>query len=62
MKKSTLTGLLYAFLSPINVWAGYELGIENYPYAVFLIVVLMFIEFYSVKLWIEAQTEDIKCQ
>ncbi len=60
MKKSTQTGIIYAFYTPISVVAGYELAKEQYILGLILIGVLMCIEYFSVKLWIGAQTEDIQ--
>lgn len=60
MKKSTITGIMYATLVPIQVWTGYELGVENYFYAAILIAIMMTFEVYTVKLWILAQTEEVE--
>jgi len=60
MKKTTITALYYTLLTPINVWTGYELGIENYKFAIPLVILVMILEFHSVKYWFEAQTEEIK--
>lgn len=60
MKKTTITALFYTLLTPINVWTGYELGIENYKFAIPLVIIVMILEFFSVKYWFEAQTEEIK--
>ncbi|MCX9084458.1 MAG: hypothetical protein OIN87_06650 [Candidatus Methanoperedens sp.] len=60
MKKTTLTALYYTLLTPINVWTGYELGIENYRLAIPLVIIVMILEFQSVRFWFEAQTEEIK--
>jgi hypothetical protein len=60
MKKTTITALYYTLLTPINVWTGYELGIENYKFAIPLVIIVMILEFISVKYWFEAQTEEIK--
>jgi hypothetical protein len=60
MKKTTITALFYTLLTPINVWTGYELGTENYTLALPLVIVVMILEFISVKYWFEAQTEEIK--
>lgn len=60
MKKTTITAVYYTLLTPINVWTGYALGIENYQLAIPLILVVMILEFHCVKYWFEAQTEEIK--
>ena len=60
MKKTTITALYYTLLTPINVWTGFELGTENYLLALPLVVIVMIIEFRSVKYWFEAQTEEIQ--
>jgi hypothetical protein len=60
MKKTTITALYYTLLTPINVWTGYELGIENYNFAIPLVIIVMILEFHSVKYWFEGQTEEIK--
>lgn len=60
MKKTTITALFYTLLTPINVWTGYELGTENYTLAIPLVIIVMILEFISVKCWFEAQTEEIK--
>jgi hypothetical protein len=60
MKKTTVTALFYTLLTPINVWTGYELGTENYNFAIPLVIIVMILEFVSVKYWFEAQTEEIK--
>jgi hypothetical protein len=60
MKKTTITALFYTLLTPINVWTGYELGTENYIFAIPLVFIVMILEFLSVKYWFEAQTEEIK--
>lgn len=59
MKKTTLTALFYTLLTPLNVWTGFELGTENYALAIPLVIFIMIIEFYSVKSWFAAQTEEI---
>ncbi len=60
MKKTTITALYYTLMTPINVWTGYELGIENYKIAIPLVIIVMVLEYHSVKYWFEAQTEEIK--
>lgn len=60
LKKTTITALYYTLLTPINVWTGYELGIENYYLAIPLVIIVMILEFHSVKYWFDAQTEEIK--
>ncbi len=60
MKKTTITALYYTLLTPINVWTGYELGIENYKFAIPLVIIVMILEFKSVTNWFEAQTEEIR--
>jgi hypothetical protein len=60
MKKTTITALFYTLLTPINVWTGYELGTENYKLAIPLVIIVMILEFISVKFWFEAQTDEIK--
>jgi len=60
MKKTTMTALYYTLLTPINVWTGYELGIENYNIAIPLVIIVMILEYNSVKFWFEAQAEEIK--
>jgi len=60
MKKTTITALFYTLLTPINVWTGYEFGTENYKLAIPLVIIVMILEFISVKYWFEAQTEEIK--
>lgn len=60
MKKTTTTALFYTLLTPINVWTGYELGTENYKLALPLVIIVMIMEFISVKYWFEAQTEEIR--
>lgn len=60
MKKTTITALYYTLLTPINVWTGYELGTQNYTIAIPLVIIVMILEFRSVKFWFEAQTEEIK--
>ena len=60
MKKTTITALFYTLLTPINVWTGYELGTENYTFAIPLVIIVMILEFLSVKYWFEAQTEEIE--
>jgi hypothetical protein len=43
-----------------NVWIGYELGTENYKHAIpIIIIIIMELEFISIKYWFEAQTEEI---
>jgi hypothetical protein len=59
MKKTTITALFYTLLTPINVWTGYELGTENYKLALPLVIIGMIMEFFCVKYWFEAQTEEI---
>ena len=59
MKTATRAAILYALAVPINVWAGYKLGVEEYPFACGLVIVSMFIEYLSVKSWIQAQTEEV---
>lgn len=59
-KKTTITALYYTLLTPINVWTGYELGIENYNIAIPLVIIVMILEYNSVKFWFEAQAEEIK--
>ncbi len=60
MKKTTITALFYTLLTPINVWTGYELGIENYLLAIPLVIAIMILEFCCIKFWFEAQTEEIR--
>ncbi len=60
MKKSTKVGIIYSILTPLSVWTGYELGIGNWFLAIPLILISMIFEFINVKLWIDAQTEDLK--
>jgi hypothetical protein len=60
MKKSTKTGVIYAFYTPLSVFSGYMLAKNEYIISIIIIFILMLIEYFSVKLWIEAQTEDIK--
>ncbi len=60
MKKTTITALYYTLLTPVNVWTGYELGMQNYNIAIPLVITVMILEFCSVKFWFEAQTEEIK--
>lgn len=60
MKTTTLTGLLYAILVPVQVWTGYELGTGRYNNAAVLVVVMMVIEAFTVRLWITAQTEEVR--
>jgi hypothetical protein len=52
--------IYYTLLTQINVWIGYELGIENYKLAISLVFIIMILEFHCVKFWFEAQTEEIK--
>lgn len=59
VSKTTLTGIIYSILTPLNVWVGYELGTENWKLAIPLVIVVMAIEFVNVRLWVEAQTESI---
>lgn len=60
MKKTTITALYYTLLTPINVWTGFELGVENYKFAIPLVIIVMILEFKSVTNWFEAQTEEIR--
>ena len=60
MKKVTITGIIYSVLTPLNVWVGYELGTENWNLAIPLVIFIMIIEFFNVRLRVEAQTESIE--
>lgn len=60
MKKTTLTALYYTLLTPINVWTGFELGIQNYNMAIPLVIIVMILEYNTVIFWFEAQAEEIK--
>lgn len=59
MKNSTITAILYSFNIPITVLIGFMLGTEKYILSLIFIVFLMFMEYFSVKFWIKAQTEEI---
>lgn len=59
ISKTTLTGLSYSILTPLNVWVGYALGTENWDLAIPLLLFVMAIEFINVRLWVEAQAEHI---
>jgi hypothetical protein len=55
-----LTALLYASMTPISVWAGFELGKGDYLFGVALTLVLMVMEAVAVVTWMNAQTTEIR--
>jgi len=59
-KKTFLTALFYSSLTPLGVWTGYELGLNNWTMAGVLILISALLEFFAVTLWIDAQTDSLK--
>ena len=57
MRKAVIVGIIYALLTPLNVWAGYSLATDEFLVAAIIIGVIAFGQIISTALWIQAQVE-----
>jgi hypothetical protein len=57
--KKFVTAALYTIQTPLGVFAGYELGIQNFTIGIVIIALMMIIESFAVTTWMEAQTIEI---
>ena len=56
----TWAAFVYAFTTPLMIWAGIVLSQGDYKLGIILVIIVTIIDFFGTKLWIKAQTDAIK--